>query len=282
MSLKSFVRLKDVRERLDAQLRIPSPGNQRELLAPQVCRNASLVGTAFDYLLRFRAEKLNHATRAEWVAERAVRERGGPAARVDGLHYRRRFSRIVDKARDILDRYIFKDEVDAELFRAALWLAQLDVLGRTLKDSSEQEVGKTDANDVRDLQKLYAVVPPKLFKARKVCVLNPSFGRASDLVYGADADLVIDDALIEIKTVRHFRVEPDYVRQLIGYWILSRIGGITGSPWGHEVKRLGIYFSRYAYLWLFHVSTVIEAKQLPCLIAWFEKRAAQEFWGRRA
>jgi hypothetical protein len=42
----------------------------------------------------------------------------------------------VDKARDILDRYIFKDEVGAELFRAALWLAQLDVLSRTLMDCS--------------------------------------------------------------------------------------------------------------------------------------------------
>ena len=136
MSLKSFVRLKNVRERLDAQLRIPPLEIQRELLAPPVCRSASLVGTAFDYLLRFRAEKLNHATRAEWVAERAVRERGDPAARLDGLPYRRRFSGCVDKARDILDRYIFKDEVGAELFRAALWLAQLDVLSRTLMDCS--------------------------------------------------------------------------------------------------------------------------------------------------
>ena len=136
MSLKSFVGLKNVRERLDAQLHIPPLENQRELLAPPVCRNASLVGTAFDYLLRFHAEKLNLATRSEWVAEKAVRDCGGPAARFDGLPYRRRFSRIVDKARDILDRYIFKDEVGAELFRAALWLAQLDVLSRTLMDCS--------------------------------------------------------------------------------------------------------------------------------------------------
>ncbi|MDE3067802.1 MAG: hypothetical protein KGJ60_09655, partial [Verrucomicrobiota bacterium] len=118
---------------------------------------------------------------------------------------------------------------------------------------------------------------PETFKAKKVCALNPTFGRASELVGGADCDMVIDDALIEVKTTKNFVVERKYFDQLIGYYILFRIGGIDGLPRTHSIKKLGIYFSRHGHLWLFKVSDVIDEKKLPKFINWFKKEARQEF-----
>jgi hypothetical protein len=91
--------------------------------------------------------------------------------------------------------------------------------------------------------------------------------------------MVIDDVMIEIKTMGDFELERGHFNQLIGYYILSRIGGIEGLPKTHSIKRLGIYFSRHGYLWMFKVSDVINEKQLSKFISWFKKRAREEFSG---
>ena len=112
---------------------------------------------------------------------------------------------------------------------------------------------------------------------RRHVFLNQTSGRASELVGGADFDLVVDDALIEIKTTKDFEVRREYFDQLVGYYILFRIGGINGLPKSHSIKRLGIYFSRHGYLWLFKVSDVVREKSFSKFVAWFKKRAKQEF-----
>jgi hypothetical protein len=40
--------------------------------------------------------------------------------------------------------------------------------------------------------------------------LNPDFGFASKLVGGADADIVLDSTLIDIKTVKAATLKPEY------------------------------------------------------------------------
>jgi len=41
-----------------------------------------------------------------------------------------------------------------------------------------------------DLEAMLALVKPRLFRAQRRCILNPTFGSASALVGGADADLI--------------------------------------------------------------------------------------------
>ncbi|RLJ00615.1 MAG: hypothetical protein DRP08_06425 [Candidatus Aenigmatarchaeota archaeon] len=54
---------------------------------------------------------------------------------------------------------------------------------------------------------------PEYFKPKKICILNPTFGRASELVHGADCDLVIDDTIIDIKTTQETKFRRDYFSQ---------------------------------------------------------------------
>ena len=44
---------------------------------------------------------------------------------------------------------------------------------------------------------LLPIIEPSTFKSTGVVILNPGFGLASALVGGADADLLIDDLLID-------------------------------------------------------------------------------------
>ncbi len=96
---------------------------------------------------------------------------------------------------------------------------------------------------------------------------------ASKLVGEADGDLLIDDLLIDVKTTKELSLEREAFNQLIGYYSLYKIDGIDGAPPQHEVKRLGIYFSRYAYLHVIRVEDVIDAQRFPQFLEWFKERA---------
>jgi len=79
-----------------------------------------------------------------------------------------------------------------------------------------------------------------------VCVLNPNFV-ASMKVGAADADLVLNDTLIDFKTTVHPRVTLTNRLQLAGYASLQRIGGIPINDRVHaiEFKKVGLYLARY-------------------------------------
>src|SRR5207249_1353251 len=73
MSLRNLIREQDVREWFKAQFVAPPLGDHRKLRAPPLTKNSPLVGTAFDYLLRFYIERLNPGAKTrEWVAEWAA------------------------------------------------------------------------------------------------------------------------------------------------------------------------------------------------------------------
>lgn len=277
MSLTSFLKKNaDVRQRFKVEFQMPSLDITRELAAPPLTKNYSMVGTAFDYLLRFYIERLNpKAVTGKWVAEEAL---FGDEGLDDVLFYPRKFKDLVAKANVDYNKYLLNGVMCSSLLRSVLCLAQLEVFyRRDVDDSYFAKVGKVDRNDFQDLRRLISLVQSKVFRAKKACVLNPTFGRASELVGGADCDLVIDDALIEIKTTKHFEVKREYFDQLVGYYTLFKIGGIKGLPKAHSIKRLGIYFSRHGCLWLVKIGGFVKRNQFSKFTAWFKKRAKEEF-----
>lgn len=278
MSLTSFLKNSaDVRQRFKAEFVMPPLATTKELAAPPLTKNYSLVGTAFDYLLRFYVERLNPKSKTrEWIAE------AGALCDIEFDDCTVSLPEIVEKAKVSYGEYLRSGKIDDKFLRAVICLAQLDVIYRKGllyggDDSYFKTLGKIDPKDIQDLRKLISLVQPEMFNAKKACILNQTFGRASELVGGADFDLVVDDALIEIKTTKDFEVRREYFDQLVGYYILFRIGGINGLPKSHSIKRLGIYFSRHGYLWLFKVSDVVREKSFSKFVAWFKKRAKQEF-----
>ena len=68
--------------------------------------------------------------------------------------------------------------------------------------------------------------------------LNPTFV-GSRYVGGADADLILDRRLIEIKTTTHARLDKSWLLQLLGYVFLD---------WEdrYRIDGLGILYSRQA------------------------------------
>ena len=273
MSLTSFIERPQIRD-LIVVLRqrilgveCKAPGSQ--LLVRSRTSNNSLIGTAFDYLLRFELQRRHRsADTGKWVAEHAT-TCGFGQTELAGL----RFEEIMlyQRSRTALIRRTLKnakEEVAIHVRRRkprsahfyilaghAVRLAKLDLVRRQLK--LDPTFAEADRDQVEELVELLSVVPFEAFADCKRLLLNPAFGEASLLVGGADADIISDDLLLEIKTVRSDRFDDEWnqraVDQLLGYFILSRQAHLS-NPRFPKVNRIGIYFSRYANLRTWDVS----------------------------
>ncbi|MCC5610573.1 hypothetical protein LC612_28440 [Nostoc sp. CHAB 5834] len=273
MSLTSFLEIPEVKAKFALEFQKPKFDVKRELLAPLILEGHSrLIGTAADYCLRFYVKYINpHAQEDEggWVAERAVKmlkRRGENSLYELG-------NAAVIEARENYQQFLRTGEFTDDLLRSALLLAKLDPLNRR-SDYIVENLESIDNEDIADLRNLINIVEPNVFRTQGRVLLNPDLGPGSLLVKGADADLILDDLLIDVKTTIKFTLERKAFDQLLGYYTLSVIER-RFDPEIKEIRRLGIYFSRYAYLHEFPVDQVINPKTFPQFLIWFEKRAQE-------
>ncbi len=173
-----------------------------------------------------------------------------------------------ENAKACYSNYLKTGKLNDDIISAAIQLAQLDPMYRALYiDPNMGRVEKSIVDEMRDMLKL---AKRKDFTARSYCALNPVFGEASYLVGGADADLIIDDTLIDIKTIKSGKMYTSQFHQLIGYFILNQLGGVNGKK--IKINRLGIYFSRYGELVTFSTENIVN-DNFPRLVKWFRKTA---------
>jgi len=45
----------------------------------------------------------------------------------------------------------------------------------------------------------------------------------------------------------------------------------------NEIKKLGVYFSRYGYLHFYDIEDIIDEIKFPEFIEWFKERATKEY-----
>ncbi len=266
MSLTSFIVQPDVRERLRQVIRNPVRiSSKPPLLAPVLTKRYTLVGTAFDYLFRFYLEHLNRpiAVTRKWVAESAI----AYCVEEEVLD---RADVILKKAKKSHEAYVRSGKIRQELLESALGLAQLDFILRSKQIPAD--LGRVHQEDIEDLDQLLSLLDDTPFKARNHCILNPTFGEGSRLVEGADADVILDGTLIELKTVKQCRVRAQDLDQLVGYYLLTQIGGVDGVG-ELEIQGFGLYFPRHGYLLTAPIPEVLDEVKLPDLLSWFEERA---------
>lgn len=282
MSLTSIIRDRaDIRDGLRARTARP-PLRLEAIKAPPLTANYGVVATAFDYLFRFRLQRLNkHAQASLWAAEQGVEMIGAEdyvydldAGRLSSkvTRQRRKADGYIAEARQVHAAYLKNGETTDDLLKACLRLAYLDVALRVGPERIDWKgVGRPDKRDVADLRTLLALVNEAAFRSKRLCFLNPTFGLASNLVGGADADILLDDCLIDVKNTKDPHLDSRDFFQLIGYYLLNGYAGVScaGKPTPHPISWLAIYFSRYGYLWKFQVDDVLPEKSRPETARWF-------------
>jgi hypothetical protein len=242
MSLLSFVRDAEVRARFDAVISDAPPLPALPMLAPPAGGNLPLVGTAFDYLLRFFVQRhFRKAVTRRWVAAAGLRNLEH--------HLGSRRSKLYKLAEDSYSRavgvhaaYLRRGVVTEKLLRAAIHLATLDLAVRpgphVLK---EKHLTAAYGAEIADLKRLCSVIPPESLVARQRCILNPTFGDASVMIGGADADLIIDNTLLDCKVTGRYRLLGEYVHQVLGYYLLLLLSGTANGVKAEGINQLSIY-----------------------------------------
>jgi hypothetical protein len=270
MSLSSFLEENaDVRAQFLAQIKKPVFRIKSPLLAPPLTTSYGLAGTAFDYLLRFYVQKLNHQTIvSSWVADEglaALSVRRGRAAA-------NKAKRVLEEAKRRHKAYLKSKRTlpPPTLIEAAVWLASLDTVFRCGFIDPKMFAPPPSAL-MKDLHAMLAIVPVEHFRGKR-CVLNPTFGTGSELVGGADADLIIDDTLIDLKTTKHLTFGREHFNQLAGYYLLSCVGGVDDCNEA-GINNLAIYFARYGFFHRIPVAGCIAESKLPALLRWLKSRA---------
>jgi hypothetical protein len=289
MSLTDFLRRPDIRARFAEELPKPKVTVRGDCIAPPRSTRYSLIGTAFDYLLRFYIQRINpHAKEGPWIAEHGlhmleVRTTSSMVYDIDAdklsapdddgpLNVGRK---ILKRAKAARERYLSSGRVVDSLLRDVIGLAQLDVVFRC--GYVDENLGVADQEDIRDLRRLISLVRPAQFKTRRVCLLNPNFGIGSRLVGGADADVLLGETLLDIKTTKRVQFTREHFNQLFGYLALHEIWGINGLKRKPRIARIGVYFSRYGHMQVLNVAEIVDQATYPRFLKWFRKEVEARY-----
>jgi hypothetical protein len=298
MSLTAFLDQPDV----VAMVKPLRPTLPRKIDAPLKVEPHSdhhkMVGSAFDYFLRFELQRrAPHAVTETWVAEDGCDrlwhkdlETGYEGGRdllkdiVDPKDYLpphevgRRARAIVEKAKFAVDSFLKTRTPTraqlSELAAHAIRLAKLDQVARELQLDPRFE--EAEGEDVEDLLNLLEIVPFGSLLHKKTMLLNPTFGESSVLVGGADADLIAGDLLVDFKVTKMGRMSATNLDQLLGYYLLAR-NHRQADPTFPEIKRVALYFSRHGLLWPLDVTVWTNHPGFPEVETWFFKRARDAF-----
>jgi len=187
----------------------------KKIINDPLTTNYNLVGTAFDYLLRFLIKAHNpQAITTPWRIEQSLDLLNGKEKKIA--------KSILTTAKKRYDLFLHDKEINDELIISTLLLAKID--GAVFGNSFDEIDLNVDPADIEDMRNLITGVPKSLYIKKESCFLNPTFGLASNLVGGADADLFIDNTLIDIKTTKDPKFTRLFFNQIMGYVILHELG----------------------------------------------------------
>lgn len=245
----------------------------------------AISGTAFDYLLRFAIE---HRTKKEIIVRSTSMAERAATSLLDMLGKKKclkimashgntvyvikdLISCITEEYNDVkkhIKKFLRNGNVDHDVLHSCVFLAKLDLYAR--RRIIHGGFMKSEPEIINDLRALYDLVEFEKFNVQKKCYLNPWIGMGS-FIGGSEADLIIDDTLIEIKTTKRPKLQRADFNQIISYYMLSLISGINGETKERPIKKLGIYFARFGVLWTIPVNKLGDKKKFEDLKNWFLK-----------
>jgi len=131
-----------------------------------------------------------------------------------------------------------------EVYRSRLVSPGLDILLRLANVKGLISGVQSDmVQDISQLSSAFAVDAKGLFKFKSDPILNPTFEGSTD-VGGADADMIVDKALMEFKCTSKLDAPKlrDAALQLLGYMLLDYDGE-------YDVSDLLVYLPRQRFFW---------------------------------
>jgi len=277
MSVDTLLRDEQI-QRLLYPLMPHEPWPTMRLKAKSGRNSGPLVGTGYDYAVRFELQRRHPKARcSKWIAEEVVEllspiagrgatwehldEEGEVGSSVDS-DLLARWTAVVREARAFQAMYVKQQspgaDARAQLARHALRLARLDPYRRA--GHVEREPERVEVVDVKDLVELMRITPWHELHRGGPLWLNPRLGESSSRVGGADCDLISADRLIDLKATTVPARSKDF-RQLLLYLLLARAER-AADPRFPQIASVGVYYARHGRLILVPVEEIAPPEAL--------------------
>lgn len=271
MSLKSFLEENEIDERFKKEFKWPNLIENRKLLVPALSKRTELINSALNYLLLFKLKKIN----SNFLNSPCIAKMSLEIARVNSSKvFHEKARKIIEKSEKNLSGYYDNKNncINNSILESAFYLAQLEeyVL------NGNEIVIRPHPQDLKELKCLMELFDSSNFKSKKICLWNPSF-EGSRLVGGAKIDLVVDDIIIKIDNSENLKGSCENFNQLIGQYMLYCLGGIGGMDKSNKIRKIGIYFSRFAFLYVLDLESIINEEKFSEFLHWFEEKAVEKY-----
>ena len=217
----------------------------------------SYLGYTFDYMCRFILQKFQYKYFNIKVDDiyKLVAKRGYDRLELDHNEiiekYKINYVGIIDF---IYNNYVYNNDVKiydySIILPYAYNLSKLEEIYRNcgfkeFEVSVRFPMGRDSIWILEDLLNLFIKEFDNKFKLREnnnKIIYNPSFGKYSRSIGGADADIIINDTLIDFKTSSFLNYNNSCIKnlkQLVGYYLLNYLNK------GDSINTLSLYYARY-------------------------------------
>ena len=168
-------------------------------------------------------------------------------------------------------------ELSRDEARQCFMLAGWETVFRTGKVAYGDLTSKPDHLD--ELFCLLEIVPWPSFAPRRSLVFGVEIPIASAWMDGAEPDLVVDDLLLEVKTVDRPILDARARRQLAAYAALINAYGIKGEPREPPlVRQFGLYLSRTGTLASWPLRRMLEDDAEWKIVRFLIEFADRRYW----
>lgn len=253
MSLTSLLKIPSVRAEFAKRVRVPELPSSLVMRVPRKTADPAKMGTALDYGIRFALRRKYSAIHSgKLIAELALHSR---VAMQRGT--RASIQKIIEQGKMELENATGATE------SFAYWcfqLANLDIIMRQRQLPKQIPMVPTE-HDIREFRALMKIAVGVWYPVERYCLLNPTFGEGSSLVGGADADVVQDGIIIDIKTVAKPNL-ADVLYQLVGYYVLADSYEVDGLPAGEKITEVAVYFARHGSLIRLPIERLVTPEQV--------------------
>lgn len=232
------------------------------------------IGTAFDYLLRFRLSftKLMLIDLKETIAFTAfdflIKKHNKtlmPLIKEIAVL----FEQFDKFQKGIVNKYIHKQKMTKEelntLIKFTLYFAKLDRIYREKVEITNSYLKFETAHYMGDMYALWCNTDISLFTPNEFMELNPIIGEFSvkypnsGYILKSDGDLIVDNRMIDIKTTN--KVDYTHFIQVFCYTVMYNV------KFGGKLDTIELYFSRYNRLFSIYLDS--NNKEINQLISLF-------------
>lgn len=237
----------------DANRRLKEAATLRPVVAAGEAYPYAVIGSAIDYRIRYAF--------AITPYQRLVAYHGAMLLSNPGAYYPRRLvkaffeslnaalqaiepvGRRLNAAEErVLDGYCYVLSLFEQVFRSNAYV-QGPLLQPSMKQSVEELLAIPQVASLDDLGALFGLFYDSYAHLlSKPAVLNPIFAGSLD-IGGADADMIVDGCLIDIKTSISPQIKAEFLYQLAGYALLDYDDAYHITSVGSYMARQGMLFS---------------------------------------